>query len=260
MTVQPGAWSDLQARVLSAIVMVAIGGAAIWYGGLVFMAAVGIVGGIIVWELARMTGVAPHTAGALFVLSVVSLFAARELGEPLDLGILMLPAAAGLIVSEKPALMAAFAIEIVIGCYALMHVSEQGGTVWVLYLVSVVAASDILGYFAGRTFGGPKLWPRVSPKKTWSGTVAGWIGAALVGLGFALYSGVSVPLLIALSVVLAMAGQAGDIAESALKRHVGVKDSSALIPGHGGFFDRFDAMLGVGVTVWFIITFIGPWW
>ena len=260
MTPPPGAWSDLRARVLSAIVMVAIGAAAIWAGGLVFMALAGLIAGVIVWELARMTGVSQMTSGALSVLAVISVFAAKELGQPLDLGILLLPAAAGLIVSEKPALIAAFSVEIVIGCYALICVSEMGGALWVFFLVALVAASDILGYFAGRTFGGPKLWPRVSPKKTWSGTVAGWIGAALIGLGFALYAGVSVPLLIALSVVLAMAGQAGDIAESALKRHVGVKDSSALIPGHGGFFDRFDAMLGVGVTVWFIITFIGPWW
>ena len=99
-----------------------------------------------------------------------------------------------------------------------------------LWLVLLVAATDILGYFAGRILGGPKFWPRVSPKKTWSGTVAGWIGAALIGWVFMARTGSGVEL-IAISVALSMASQMGDIAESAIKRHVGVKDSSTCCPG-----------------------------
>jgi phosphatidate cytidylyltransferase len=96
--------------------------------------------------------------------------------------------------------------------------------------------------------GGPKLWPRVSPKKTWSGTIAGWICAGLVGLAFAPSLGASW-LIAPLSVLIAMAGQAGDIAESAIKRHAGVKDSSNLIPGHGGPMDRFDALIASALMV-----------
>ena len=110
----------------------------------------------------------------------------------------------------------------------------------------MVIASDILGYFAGKIIGGPKFWPKVSPKKTWSGTIAGWLGAALVALVY-IALGIGGWQLITISVAIAIAGQLGDVAESALKRRVGVKDSSNILPGHGGMFDRFDAMLGASL-------------
>jgi phosphatidate cytidylyltransferase len=91
-------------------------------------------------------------------------------------------------------------------------------------------------FWAGR-----KFWPRVSPKKTWSGTVAGWVGAAGVGLAF-WAAGQGSAALVWVSPLVAFAGQMGDIAESAIKRRAGVKDSSGLIPGHGGLMDRFDAL------------------
>ena len=118
----------------------------------------------------------------------------------------------------------------------------------ILWLVAVVVASDVLGYFAGRMLGGPKFWPAISPKKTWSGTVAGWIGAALVGLVVVLTTGAGWAL-VPLSALVAFAGQMGDIAESWVKRRAGVKDASALIPGHGGVLDRFDALIGAVVLV-----------
>lgn len=113
----------------------------------------------------------------------------------------------------------------------------------ILWLVALVIATDTAGYFAGKTIGGPKFWARISPKKTWAGTIAGWIAAALVGL---LFGGVG---LMVISALVAFASQMGDAAESALKRHTGIKDSSNLIPGHGGVFDRFDAMMGAALVV-----------
>ena len=118
----------------------------------------------------------------------------------------------------------------------------------ILVLVGIVVISDVAGYFAGRAFGGPKFWPKVSPKKTWSGTIAGWGGAAVVGGVFAMLTQAHVGL-IGLSVAVSMASQLGDIAESAIKRRAGVKDSSNLIPGHGGLFDRFDGMLGAALFI-----------
>ena len=117
---------------------------------------------------------------------------------------------------------------------------QPQGLVLTLWLLAVVIASDIMGYFAGRLLGGPKFWPRVSPKKTWSGTIAGWIGALIVGWAF---SGTLGSVVILFSPIVAFAGQMGDIAESAIKRRAGVKDSSNLIPGHGGVLDRFDAVI-----------------
>ena len=128
--------------------------------------------------------------------------------------------------------------------------------IWMFWLVLVVVATDVAGYFAGRLIGGPKFWPRVSPKKTWSGTVAGWIAAGLLGAVFAHYTIANFNL-VPLSVAAAMASQLGDIAESAIKRRAGVKDSSNLIPGHGGLFDRFDGMLGAALFILIIGQLVG---
>ena len=93
----------------------------------------------------------------------------------------------------------------------------------------VVVVTDVVGYFAGRLIGGPKFWPRVSPKKTWAGTMAGWIGAGIVGAAFAASLDASFQL-IGISIAISMAGQIGDVAESALKRRMGVKDRPVQCP------------------------------
>ncbi len=104
--------------------------------------------------------------------------------------------------------------------------------------------------------GGPKFWPSISPKKTWSGTSAGWVGAGVIGIIFALYTDTGLGLVV-ISMVVAFASQLGDIAESFIKRKMGVKDSSSLIPGHGGLLDRFDGMLGASVFLLVLMQFIG---
>ena len=143
---------------------------------------------------------------------------------------------------------AALALWALLGAWVIGDLRAGAGLLWVLWLVVIVIVSDVAGYFAGKALGGPKFWPRISPKKTWSGTVAGWIGAACVGAAFAGPLGAGAGL-IAVSVLVGFAGQMGDIAESAVKRMQGVKDSSNLIPGHGGVLDRFDAMLGAALAV-----------
>lgn len=148
---------------------------------------------------------------------------------------------------RDPVIGLVYAAAIVVAGAELIRLRSDGIS-QILWLILVVVASDICGYFVGRLLGGPKFWPRVSPKKTWSGTIAGWIGAALVGLGFYLTDHASM-LMVAMSPILAFAGQLGDIAESAIKRRAGVKDASNLIPGHGGVLDRFDALIGAVVVV-----------
>jgi phosphatidate cytidylyltransferase len=145
-------------------------------------------------------------------------------------------------------LAAGWATAAMLAGHGLITLRGAGGTDAVLWLILVVVISDVLGYFAGRMLGGPKFWPRISPKKTWSGTVAGWVGAAGVG-GLFVALGQASPWLILVSPLVALAGQMGDIAESWLKRRAGVKDSSRLIPGHGGLLDRFDALTGAAVAV-----------
>lgn len=255
-------WADLRPRVLSAVAMVAVGGLAIWAGGPAIVALVILVCGLMIWELALMTG-AGGGAGtrdismALAVLAGLCLLVVAVVETRLALILLALPAGAGALLARREAgIYAAYAALIMLTGHGLISLRADPGLAVILWLVLVVVASDVLGYFAGRAFGGPKFWPRVSPKKTWSGTVAGWIGAALVGLGFVL-AGQGGWGLVWLSPLVALAGQMGDIAESWIKRRVGVKDSSALIPGHGGVMDRFDALAGAVVVV-FLLSLVVP--
>jgi phosphatidate cytidylyltransferase len=107
----------------------------------------------------------------------------------------------------------------------------------------VVWATDIGGYFAGRTIGGPKLWVRVSPKKTWAGAIGGLTGSLIVAAGFAASGIGRMVSMLLLAAALSVVSQLGDLFESAVKRRFGVKDSSHLIPGHGGVLDRIDGFV-----------------
>lgn len=151
---------------------------------------------------------------------------------------------------------AGFCGVVLIAGYALAQLRDDFGLIWMLWLALVVIVTDVMGYFAGRFLGGPKFWPRVSPKKTWSGTAAGWIGAAVLGLIFVPLTGAG-GMIVLMSVILSMASQGGDIAESALKRWCGVKDSSGLLPGHGGVLDRFDGVLGAALVLLLARIFYG---
>jgi phosphatidate cytidylyltransferase len=125
----------------------------------------------------------------------------------------------------------------------LVRADSEMGFAALIFVLLIVWATDIGGYFAGRGIGGPKLWPKVSPNKTWSGAVGGFVGSLAVAGGFAASGlGKALPLL-ALAGVLSVASQLGDLFESAVKRRFGVKDSSHLIPGHGGLLDRLDGLV-----------------
>jgi phosphatidate cytidylyltransferase len=119
----------------------------------------------------------------------------------------------------------------------------------VLWLFVTVWASDTGAFVTGRAIGGPRLWPRLSPSKTWSGAVGGLIATALVGGLAALWAGAAATLLVPAGIALGIAAQAGDLAESLAKRRFGVKDSGGLIPGHGGLLDRLDGMLAAAALL-----------
>ena len=130
---------------------------------------------------------------------------------------------------------------------ALLRLDQASGFAALMMVLLVVWGTDIGGYFAGRGIGGPKLWPRVSPKKTWAGAVGGFAASLVVSGGFAaLGVGRTGPLLL-LGAALSIASQLGDLLESAVKRQFGVKDSSHLIPGHGGLMDRLDGFVAAAV-------------
>jgi phosphatidate cytidylyltransferase len=129
----------------------------------------------------------------------------------------------------------------------LVRLDQVWGFVALILILLVVWVTDIGGFFAGRGIGGPKLWPRVSPKKTWAGAVGGFVASLAVAGGFVAFGlGKSVPVLL-LGASLSIASQLGDLFESAVKRRFGVKDSSHLIPGHGGLMDRLDGFVAAVV-------------
>jgi phosphatidate cytidylyltransferase len=202
------------------------------------------------WELARIT--APAQVRRALVLGGLGAAAlALVLVAPADYAPALLlapPLAFALTPRRDRRLSSLWAGAAMVAGYGLVDLREAAGTPALLWLICVVVASDVMGYFAGRLIGGRRFWPAVSPKKTWAGTIAGWIGAAAVGAG-CVAAGLAPWALVPLSAAVALAGQMGDIAESWIKRRAGVKDSSRLIPGHGGLMDRFDALTGAAVAV-----------
>lgn len=147
-------------------------------------------------------------------------------------------------------------VYIAIPAFALLVLSwaYSGLVFWVM---GVTWATDIFAYFAGRAIGGPRLAPRISPNKTWAGLIGGMIGAGLVGWGVALAFDLGMPFAW-IGAPMAVVAQAGDLYESGVKRRAGVKDSGAILPGHGGVLDRLDGLLAVSIAT-FLLLPAGLW-
>ncbi|WP_422060232.1 phosphatidate cytidylyltransferase [Sphingopyxis sp.] len=204
--------SDLWTRVGSAIVLFAIAGTALWFGGIAF-------------------GLLLLVGGALVVVEWLALVRAMGLGSG---------AKAALTVLGPVAILGAMA--------GLWFIRDSLGMTAALWVFGMVWATDIGAYFAGRAFGGARLAPKISPSKTWSGLFGGMIAALVVGSTIADRGGiVGVPLWIGL--IMGLISQLGDLGESWMKRRAGVKDSGKLIPGHGGLFDRVDGLLPVALIL-----------
>lgn len=250
-----GPRSDLRLRLLSALVMMVVALAALWAGGFVFAALAALSAGAILVEWTGMSGPyalrgAPRAA---VLLVAVSVFAATW--EPLtSVGVLLVVAAAIALGSVADPTMRWLAAGVLyagipgVAAVALRGAAPAGepsiGLTAIALVFLLVWATDSAAYFAGRAIGGPKLWPRVSPKKTWSGAIGGLLAAVAVGLAIAAYA--ELPRLFPVATVaalLSIASQAGDLAESSMKRHFGVKDSGTMIPGHGGIMDRVDGLV-----------------
>lgn len=256
----------LRQRILSALVLAPIAIAAVWVGSWAFVALAALSGGLLAWEWTRLCSGHFGVSGVL--LAAMAILVAI-LGRVAPLGAVAVIVAALFVVpvaerakERVAAWMIAGVLYIGVPCLALVWLREQGRETlfWLLFLVW---ATDIGAYAAGRSIGGPKLLPRVSPKKTWAGLLGGILSAAVVGTVTAF--GIDAPPLVlaGLSGGLAIVAQVGDLAESWVKRHFGVKDSSAIIPGHGGVLDRLDGLLATAPVVALIcLTFGGglPLW
>ena len=208
---EPGKWGDLAPRVMSAIVMVLVGGAALWAGGPWFDELGVLIVGLMIWELVRMLRPGhPTMAWQVALVAALALEIALFVPGgyvPLLLGLFVIIAVGR--TGAQPALVAGYGAGIWLAGYALVTLREDAGLIETLWLIGVVVATDIAGYFAGRLIGGPKFWPRVSPKKTWSGTVAGWIAAAALSWWMSAQYGLPTWVIGAAAVPLSLASQDG---------------------------------------------------
>lgn len=248
-TVRPKS-GGLKLRIASALVMAPVALAAAWFGAPFFPLLVALGAGGMGWEWARLSGAAGAPAkGTIIATALAAVLATIAGAAAVGLVIAALGAVAVWFVAAVTKARAPFwtalgTLWLVLPCVAILWVeSGAPGRAAILWLFAVVWASDVGAYAAGRALGGPRLAPRLSPNKTWAGAVGGLACAGLVGLGAARFFGGSVAMVVAASLVLAVAAQLGDLAESLAKRKFGVKDSGGIIPGHGGLLDRLDSLL-----------------
>lgn len=245
--------SELTLRVLSAAVILPLAIAAIWLGDWYFAAFIFLIGTAMSWEWTRLCRAGSGLRIVFFasVLLAVVLSYAGFFREALGCaagGALFVAVAARIGKADAPLLLPFGVVYLSLALLAVFWIrfSDAAGLGTFLWLIAVVVATDIGAYIAGRGLGGPKLAPRVSPSKTWSGLAGGVICAAFAGVAaLAIAGGTGYPLIAVLSGTLAVVAQAGDLIESGVKRHFGVKDAGNMIPGHGGVLDRLDGFLTV---------------
>lgn len=266
-TGQARRWGDLRKRALSAALLAPTALACIWLGADAWTALMALAAGGLAYEWAVLCGGRPLRMPRLVVPAVVLLAGLIAVLDHEGWALVVLSAGAVLArLSSGRWAMAAGVLYVGVASVALIWLrgDNAAGRANVLFLVFVVWASDIGAYAAGRLLGGRKLAPSISPGKTWSGAAGGLIAAMLVGEAAGnLLAGAPIGRAAMVAGLLGLAAQAGDLLESAIKRHFGVKDSGTLIPGHGGLLDRLDGLLtaapaaaamalllGQGVALW----------
>jgi len=248
--------SSLGVRVISALVLAPIVLGVVWAGGWGLASLVAAAAVLMSLEWLHLTGSErPLWAGAVMIATALAAILVTARGQA-GLALLLLGAAAMAMsavsfAERKPAWVAAGMLYVGLPSIALIWLRDldSEGLITVLWILVLVWGIDIGAYFVGRALKGPKLAPRISPNKTWSGLGGGILAAIGVGLGTAALTGSNPVTLAALSAGLAIVEQAGDLMESAIKRHFHVKDAGHLIPGHGGLLDRVDGLIAILVTV-----------
>jgi phosphatidate cytidylyltransferase len=251
---------DLGPRIVSGAVIALIAAIPIILGGPLIALLAALAGGAMAWEFRQIhtqKADGPSLQNVLYAATPV-LAVALLIVAPLWVAVLLVVMAAPLhgLVDHLQGRSWHWSVPglLVIGlaCVAFpaLRAMEPFGLITVLWIIMVVVSTDIGAYAFGRALGGPKLWPRVSPKKTWAGLLGGMLCAVLAGAVFAAATtDTNLALVCMVSAVAALVAQGGDLCESAVKRRFGVKDASALIPGHGGALDRLDGFVAATLAV-----------
>jgi phosphatidate cytidylyltransferase len=246
---------NLQLRIASGLIL-AVGSVGLAYAGLFpFLLLVLVVGGVLSLEWSKLVrGEAGDLAAGLHLVAVAAAAILAVVGYP-ALALAVVAAAAVAIMpvtaSHHPVLSATGVLYAGLPTVALIWLRSdvQYGFAAIVFLFLIVWSTDTMAFIAGRLIGGPKLWPAVSPNKTWAGFIGGVGSSAALCAAFAQFlPGSSALKLSVIGLFLGVVAQGGDLAESALKRRFNVKDAGQLIPGHGGFMDRLDGFVVVAVA------------
>jgi phosphatidate cytidylyltransferase len=238
--------SELKQRVVVGVVLVVVAVAELWFGGLAFWILLTVAGMIMLSEYAGLLKASDHFRKvALYAFCIpLGVISPLALGPGFfGLGLVFGMATAVAIVSRNVGLGAGIAY-VGLPVLALMWLRDVpvDGLLLTFWALSLVWATDIGAYFAGRAIGGAKVAPSISPNKTWAGVIGGMTAATALAAILYLQFGLALPL-VAATPLLAVAAQVGDFFESWLKRRAGVKDSGTLLPGHGGVLDRLDGVV-----------------
>jgi phosphatidate cytidylyltransferase len=240
-------------RVASAVVLVPLALITAYLGGAWFIALWALAAAAVSWEWTRLVGAWRLTIVpcVMALAAASSLFAVGRPG-PAIAALAAGAVAAGAVASAGRRLWmagGAACAGAMLAAPTVLRSDPASGLVAIIFLFAVVWMTDIAAYFVGKLVGGPKLWPAVSPKKTWSGAIGGLLVGFAAGLAVAAVAGLDSAVAIgAVALLLSVAAQVGDLLESALKRRFGAKDASGLIPGHGGLMDRLDGFWTAAVA------------
>lgn len=252
--------TNLQLRIVSAVILAAIVLALTWTGGFAFRTLAAIIAAAIFYEwtmMVRPISGQPQRVVAAILLAVPLVALMAGYGGAVVFALF----AAGLVLVALDAVRSRQGGWLPVGfAYAglsglalgLLRGDDLAGLTAILFLFAVVWATDILAYFVGRAVGGPKLAPAISPGKTWSGAIGGAVGGLVAGLAVLAWTGGASLSMALVAIVLSVVSQIGDLFESAVKRRRGVKDSSNLIPGHGGVMDRVDGLVAAALVLYLI--------
>ena len=256
-----GDWNDLEPRLISGVLLLFVSGICIFLGGYFFTLFIIALVGIMHWELGKM--LSPLSAQAMWFSAVLSMVVTFFL---IDYQSLFWPLLILFInfhfqrnfFHHSRNFGALYSLAVIICGIVFYKVRLDFGLLHTIWLIGIVVVTDTAGYIIGRIVGGPKVFPRISPKKTWAGVLAGWFAVGVFSWSFV---GNVAPnnlffTFVSISILLSVAAQIGDMIQSHLKRKNDVKDSSSLLPGHGGFMDRFDGFIGSTVVTGLVIEWI----
>jgi phosphatidate cytidylyltransferase len=249
-------WRDFAPRLFSAMALAPIVLFAVWQGGLVWQALLTLVATVAVVEWAGLAALKLDSTLAVAAAASVPAAQAAYLATGMRSAPALVLMLAGAVLAWRHRLLGGGVLYVGAGYLGLLFVRNgAGGLENLLFVLLVVWANDIGAYAAGRLIGGRRMAPKLSPGKTWAGAGGGLVLAIAAGLGVAIWAGAGHAgqyRAEGIAAVLSVFAQAGDLLESALKRHSGRKDSGSLIPGHGGVLDRVDGLLAAAMAtlVW----------